>query len=230
MLRMLATRNLSKNLALSVAIAVTAFSGDIHSYAANGEESLANPASKAVVESAAAQSTADTPEAAPTLLTREQMLEAMIEAERLRSAAARPDPAINNKEMLAKWGVRVLGTSYAADGFWIVFRFHVDDVDKAKPLFDSKIKPYLMSEKTGVKMAVPEAAKIGSLRTTDRGGNIKEQKIYTIMFANPAFQVAPGERVSVVIGDFKAEHMTVQGKRTNMSVKPVQSADAKPSD
>ncbi len=212
MIRKLATSHLSRNLALSMAIVATALSGDIHAFAAGGAE----PSMQTAADSAAA---------AP-LLTREQMLEGMIEAERLRSAAARPDAAINNKAMLEKWGVRVIGTSYAADGFWIVFRFHVVDADKARPLFDSKIKPYLMSDKTGVKMAVPEAAKIGSLRTTDRGGNIKEAKTYTIMFANPAFQVAPGEHVSVVIGDFMAEHMTVQGKRSNMSVKSLQSADA----
>jgi hypothetical protein len=96
-----------------------------------------------------------------------------------------------------------------ADGFWLDFRFRVTDAEKALPLFDSRIKPYLESEQSGVKLAVPSAAKVGALRTTNRGHNVKPGKIYNIMFANPGFHVKPGQKVSVVIGDFKVEHLTV---------------------
>jgi hypothetical protein len=85
----------------------------------------------------------------------------------------------------------------------------VTDVQKALPLFDSRVKPYLESEQSRVKLAVPSGAKVGALRTTNRGRNIKPDKIYTIMFANPGFHVKPGQKVSVVIGDFKVEHLTV---------------------
>jgi hypothetical protein len=57
---------------------------------------------------------------------------------------------------------------------------------------------------------VPSAAKVGALRTTNRQGNIKPGKIYNIMFANPGYHVKPGQKVSVVIGDFKVEHLTVK--------------------
>ena len=74
---------------------------------------------------------------------------------------------------------------------------------------------------TGIKLGVPDAAKIGALRTTNRGKNIQPNKIYNIMFSNPGFHVGLGQKVSVVIGDFKAEHMTVKGIRENLSVKKI---------
>lgn len=144
-----------------------------------------------------------------------QMLErihtAMIEAEQRRVEAGRPDPAVP-PELAEQWGVRVLSVTYTADGFWLDFRFRVIDPDKAAPLFDSRFKPYIESEQSGAKFAVPSAAKVGSLRTTNRGHNIKAGKIYTIMFANPGFHLKPGQKATVGIGDFKVEHLTVRGQ------------------
>jgi hypothetical protein len=144
----------------------------------------------------------------PPALTPEQVRTATIEAEQRRAEAMRPDPSVP-KSLADQWGVEVIRVASTADGFWLDFRFRVTDAAKALPLFDSRIKPYLESEQTGVKLAVPSAAKVGALRTTNRGHNIKPDKIYTIMFANPGFHVKPGQKVSVVIGDFRAEHLTV---------------------
>jgi hypothetical protein len=85
----------------------------------------------------------------------------------------------------------------------------VTDVAKSLPLFDSRIKPYTESEKSGLKLGVPTAAKVGSLRTTNRGGNIKAGKIYNMIFGNVGAQIKPGDKVAVVVGDFKVEHLTV---------------------
>jgi hypothetical protein len=146
--------------------------------------------------------------ASSTGLTLEQIHTAMIEAEQRRAAALRPDPAV--PEALAEqWGVEVIRVASTARGFWLDFRFRVTDATKALPLFDSRLKPYLQSEQSGVKLAVPSAAKVGTLRTTNRGGNVKPDRIYTIMFANPGFHVRPGQQVTVAIGDFKVEHLTV---------------------
>jgi hypothetical protein len=210
-----------RQVALLTAAVMFSIAGDILAFAGEPMAAVTPSSVKILTEteqqSALANPAADVPEG-KHLLSREEMLNGMIEAEKRRSAAARPDAAINNKEMLEKWGVQVISVSYAADGFWLNFRFRVADPDKAGVLFDSKIKPYLESEATGVKMAVPNAAKIGALRTTNRGHNIQANKIYNIMFANPAFHVKPGQKVSVVVGDFKAEHMTVRGVRDNLSI------------
>jgi len=144
-----------------------------------------------------------------------QMLErihtAMIEAEQRRVEVGRPDPAVP-LSLVEQWGVQVMNVTYTADGFWLDFRFRVTDPDKAAPLFDSRFKPYIEAEQSGAKFAVPSAAKVGSLRTTNRGHNIKAGKIYTIMFANPNFHLKPGQKATVGIGDFRVEHLTVRGQ------------------
>jgi hypothetical protein len=115
-----------------------------------------------------------------------------------------------HKELVERWGVEVIGVREAARGYMIDFRFRVLDADKALPLFDARIQPYLLTEGTNVKLPVPVGEKVGAFRTTNRGKNIQSGKDYYMMFANPDSYVRPGQRVSVVIGDFRAEHMTLR--------------------
>ncbi len=170
---------------------------------------LALPPAFGLAQTPTAPVAVEAPEASPPLVTPEQIYTTMIEAQRHRAKAMRPDPSVP-KSVAEQWGVEVIRVDNTAGGFWLGFRFRVTDVEKALPLFDSRIKPYLESERSGVKLAVPTAAKVGALRTTNRGHNIKPGKIYNIMFANPGFHVKPEQRVSVVIGDFKVEHLTVK--------------------
>jgi len=162
-------------------------------------QSLSQPAT----ESATAQA------AAPgAMLTPVQIYTAMIEAEQKRRELWRPDPAVP-QTLAERWGVQVIGVHLTAGGYWLDFRFRVTDAGKAGMLFDNHYQPYLESEQTGVKLGVPTAAKVGALRTTNRQGNIRNGKIYTMMFSNPGAHVQPGHKVSVVAGDFKVEHLTV---------------------
>lgn len=48
-----------------------------------------------------------------------------------------------------------------------------------------------------------------ALRPTNRGRNIKAGKNYYMMFANPDRHVKSGGKVTLVVGDFKVEHLTV---------------------
>ncbi|MCG6861095.1 MAG: hypothetical protein LJE70_07450 [Chromatiaceae bacterium] len=157
---------------------------------------------------AAAHPAANDAAAPARAVTPEQIYTAMIEAEKTRRELWRPDPAVP-KALAEQWGVQVIGVQLTAGGYWLRFAFRVKDADKAGMLFDNRYKTYLESEKTGVKLAVPTAAKVGALRTTNRQGNIKNGKIYTIMFSNPGAQVKPGHKVAVVAGEFKVEHLTV---------------------
>ncbi|MEJ2465672.1 MAG: hypothetical protein P8045_08190 [Candidatus Thiodiazotropha sp.] len=183
--------------------AATSVSGDKSVQASDGQrtESIAGDDAKPV-----------------KLKTKEEIYAGMLEAEKRKIEAGMPDPAIDNRKMVEQWGVEVLRVSYAADGFWLEFRFRVHDPEKANVLFDTKMKPYMESEASGVKLAVPTAAKVGALRTTNRGHNIKAGKIYNIMFSNPGFLVQPGQKVTVVSGDFKAEHLTVRGEHHNLEI------------
>jgi hypothetical protein len=133
---------------------------------------------------------------------------AMAAAEQDRQRRLVPDPG-PSKALLEKWGVQVIGISRTAGGYMLDFRFHVVDAEKALPLFDHRIKPYAVADKADVKLPVPVGAKVGALRPTNRGRNITSNKTYYMVFANPDSFVKPGDEVSVVIGDFRAEHLTV---------------------
>lgn len=113
------------------------------------------------------------------------------------------------KELADKWGVELLGMRLTTAGYMLDFRFRVMDADKALPLFDHRIKPYIVAERSNIKLPVPMATKVGAFRPTNRGKNIKADKTYYMIFGNPDRHVKVGEKVTVAIGDFKVEHLMV---------------------
>jgi hypothetical protein len=142
-------------------------------------------------------------------MTVEQIEQAMAAAEKRRQERLEPDPAAPNERLAKQWGVEVIGISQTAGGYMLDFRFRVVDAEKALPLFDHRVKPYVTAEKSGINLPVPVGAKTGAMRPTNRGRNIKSDKTYYMVFANPDAHLKPGDKVSVVIGDFRVEHLTV---------------------
>jgi len=114
------------------------------------------------------------------------------------------------KQIAEQWGVEIISLSLTAANYMIDFRFKVLDVEKSKIFFDSRVKPYLLVERSHAKLPVPMAAKVGAFRPTNRGKNILPNKKYYMVFGNPDAHVKSGDKVTMVIGDFKAEHMTVR--------------------
>lgn len=128
--------------------------------------------------------------------------------------AAQPFAEVNLDEdtitrLEEEWGVRVLGIRLGATDYMLDFRFHVTDADKALPLFDQRIKPYVIADRSDIKLPVPMAAKVGAFRPTNRGKNITAGRNYYIVFGNPDRHVKPGETVTVVIGDFRIDNLLV---------------------
>lgn len=185
----------------------TAHAAEREIASANVPEAWVSPAGSEAPEAgtAAAESTAT-----GTKMSLEQVRAAMAAAEKTRQEALKPDPAIDNRLLAEQWGVEVIGIQRTAGGYMLDFRFEVVDAEKALPLFDHRIKPYVVAKKSDIKLPVPMAAKVGAFRPTNRGKNIKADKIYYMIFANPDSYVKPGEKVSVFIGDFKAENLTVR--------------------
>ena len=105
------------------------------------------------------------------------------------------------------WGVEVMGVRRTAAGYILNFRYRVIDAEKAKPVFDRKAKPVLIDEATGAWFIVPALGKVGPLRNSNTP---QEGRIYWMAFANPGGFVKRGDLVTVVIGDFRAEHLVVQ--------------------
>ncbi len=105
-----------------------------------------------------------------------------------------------------QWGIELTSVRMTAAGHMVDFRYRVLDTTKAAPLHKRQTKPYLIHQASGKVLAVPNTAKVGSLRNS----NIpKEGRIYWMFFGNKGV-VKNGDKVSVVIGDFRIDDIEVE--------------------
>ncbi len=104
------------------------------------------------------------------------------------------------------WGVDITGVHRVSSGYMLKLSYRVLDVPRALPLFDKRLRPYLIDVKTGARLAVPAMENIGELRQTSTP---LMDRTYFVIFGNPGKLVAPGDRVSIVIGDFRADEIVV---------------------
>ena len=104
------------------------------------------------------------------------------------------------------WGVDSLAVKWTESGEVIRFTYHVLDADKAKTLNNKKVEPSLIDPQAGVKLVVPSMEKVGQLRqsSTPQAG-----KSYWMAFSNKGRLVKRGDRVNVVIGQFRADGLVV---------------------
>jgi hypothetical protein len=112
------------------------------------------------------------------------------------------DPA-----MKEKWGVEIVSLRRTAHGHMLDFRYKVLDAEKAAPLFVRKTKPNLVHQSSGKVLVVPSTAKLGPLRNSYAP---KEGRIYWMFFGNAGDLVKAGDKVTVVIGEFRAEDLPVE--------------------
>lgn len=104
------------------------------------------------------------------------------------------------------WGVDIIGVRVIASGWMLRFDYRVLDEQKARPLFDKNAKPYLVDEASGARLAVPAMDNVGELRQKPMP---KTNRTYFMIFGNPGKLVKEGSRVSVVIGNFRVDGLTV---------------------
>ena len=105
------------------------------------------------------------------------------------------------------WGVDSLTVKSVESGEMIRFTYRVTDADRAKPLNDKKIDPFLIDERARVKLVVPSLEKVGQLRQSNTP---EAGRTYWMAFSNKGRLVRPGDRVNVVIGNFRANGLVVQ--------------------
>ena len=106
----------------------------------------------------------------------------------------------------AVWGVDSLVVRWAESGEMIRFSYRVVDPDKARALNDKKSDPSLIDPKAGVQLVVPSMEKVGQLR---QSADPEEGKSYWMAFSNKGRLVRRGDRVTVVVGQFRAEGLVV---------------------
>ncbi|GAB4390496.1 MAG: hypothetical protein Kow0025_22950 [Thermodesulfovibrionales bacterium] len=109
-----------------------------------------------------------------------------------------------------QYGIRIEGIRLTAAGTMLDFRYRIVDPDRAVALVDRTKKPYLIDQASGLKVAVPSPAKLGPLRATDKYGKPKAGRTYYVLFGNPGRFIEQGSRVTVVIGEFRAEDLVVR--------------------
>jgi hypothetical protein len=107
------------------------------------------------------------------------------------------------------WGVDLLRVKWAESGEIIRFSYRVVDPDRAQPLNDKKLEPSLIDPEAGVSLVVPMLEKVGSLRQTPTG-KPELGKSYWMAFSNAGRRVKQGDRVDVVIGNFRAQGLVVE--------------------
>jgi len=123
------------------------------------------------------------------------------------AAAAEPVAEAEPMNLAEQWGIEVTSIRMTANDHMIDYRYRVLDADKAADLFKRQIKPFLIHQESGKVLAVPETAKLGPLRNS----NIpQEGKIYWMFFGNTGNLVEAGDKVTVVIGEFRVENLIVE--------------------
>jgi hypothetical protein len=104
------------------------------------------------------------------------------------------------------WGIDSLSVKLVESGQLVRFTWRVLDPQRANVLSDKKLEPSLIDPQAGVSLVVPKMEKIGQLR---QGAPPEVGKSYWMVFSNKGRLVKRGDRVNVVIGEFRAEGLAV---------------------
>jgi len=111
------------------------------------------------------------------------------------------------KRIFEDLGIEIISLRLSAEGYMLDFRYKAIDPDKAEVLFSRQTEPYLLHEKTGAVFSVP-ATKVGPMRQTTN--KPIAGKGYFMLFGNPGNYVKSGDKVTIIFGDYRIEHLTVQ--------------------
>jgi hypothetical protein len=126
------------------------------------------------------------------------------EGKQLASMDSRTDEA----GIVEKLGIKPVAIRLTAAGTMIDFRYRVVDPGKSLPAFDRKIRTYLIAQANGDRLDVPADTSLGALRSSSR--EPLAGKEYFIFFMNSGKLLQRGSKVTVVIGDFKIENLTIE--------------------
>jgi hypothetical protein len=106
-----------------------------------------------------------------------------------------------------EWGIQAVGIHRSVAGAMLDFRYRVLDPEKASAMAYQEDVSYLIDEATGDRLNLPPIPKSGPLRETAL--NLEPGRQYSILIPNPAGRLKAGDRVTVVIGDFRASNLAI---------------------
>ncbi len=114
---------------------------------------------------------------------------------------------LGTEECEKKWGIQITAFRLSGNGNIIDFRYRVTDPEKALVLADPKAKPLLIDQDTGARLHVPSMPKVGQLRGT--GEKLVAGKVYITLFTNPGKAAKKGDKLTLTVGDFRAENLVL---------------------
>lgn len=126
----------------------------------------------------------------------------------LVSCTAQLRPDADSAAVTRSLGIEIAGLHLSAGNYMLDFRYKVVDPELAAPLIDHSLIPYLIHEASGAKFAVPAPTKVGPMRQMPR--RLEAGKVYFVFFANPGKYVQRGDRVTIVHGPHRFEHLIVE--------------------
>jgi len=104
------------------------------------------------------------------------------------------------------WGIDSISVKLVESGELVRFSYRILDPAKAKVLNDKQSEAKLEDPKAGVSLVVPTMEKIGQLRQTAAP---EAGRSYWMTFSNKGRRVKRGDRVNVVVGQFRADNVVV---------------------
>lgn len=107
-----------------------------------------------------------------------------------------------------RWGIQVDSIKLSAAGYMLDFRYRVLDAEKASPVLNRRVKPFLVVDTSGARLMVPNTPKLGLLRQVASGAS--PDRTHFMLFANPGKAVQSGNKVTLVMGDMKVEDIAVE--------------------
>ena len=112
--------------------------------------------------------------------------------------------------VVSTYGIKIEGLRLTAAGSMLDLRYRVLDAQKAAPLLNGKIQPYLLDEARSAKLGVPDTPVLGRIRQTSRNNVIHTDRTYFVMFGNPGKALQSGDKVALLLGQVRITDLTVQ--------------------
>jgi hypothetical protein len=113
-------------------------------------------------------------------------------------------------EVQETYGIRVESLRLSSAGAMLDLRYRVLDADKAAPMLNGKVQPYLLDDVHGAKLGVPDTPVLGRIRQTSRNNKILTDRSYFVMFGNPGKAVRSGDKVTLLLGEVRITDLQVQ--------------------
>jgi len=120
--------------------------------------------------------------------------------------AGAPQPAVSQHERASEPRIEVVWAKFLAGGEYLEVRFKVFGMPKYDPEPDST---YVVDEATGQKFFIAWLKRIGRVATTKVH---KDGSVQFIMIKNQDRKLKPGDRITVIIGPTRQEHVLVEEK------------------